>query len=719
MRIVVCVVLLWCSTFCLSSADNVLVRPAKAKQISAPSLSMSEAVTSSPIRLTPSVSGIVLGTSCFYLADSTKALTLSDVLSPTTLSRFKRSAVSIPSFGLVKPTYWFMIRLQNTAPTVDDWLLEIAYPPLDSVEVFTHDSAGTWSSVVMGDMMPFSQRPVKTRTYVVPLALHDTLARTIIIRVNTESSMQMPMILRHSAQFAESTARTELVYGLFFGIMLALVLYNGFLYVSLRSLYYAFYTFYIFASTLYLVVLNGYAQQYIWSDSPRFINYLNVGMVGMVIFSLALFAREFLRLRRFAPWMAKALLVAMAGGLTVALLGIVLPYQLGVQIGVVVNFITITLVVVSGALVWKRGNSSARYFFIAASFFLLGNIIFVLKTIGFLPSNIFTNHIVEIGLAIEGLLFAFALAERYRQFRIEKEAAQKEALRIEQEAKTQLEGKVEERTNELAKTNAEMQRQMVILNDQAIEIEMTNVELQEKNLLLEGLNREKNEFLGVAAHDLKNPLQTIIMNTSMIRRYAERMSEEQQTELLDRIEETSRRMHDIIEKLLDSNAIESGKIILHNASLPLVNDVRSLVQDYQPKATAKNITLHFASEREDLCAFADKHRTAQVVENLLSNAIKFSPYGKNVFVRITNDETSPNHIRLDIEDEGPGLSNDDKEKLFGKFTRLSARPTGGEHSTGLGLSIVKKLVEAMHGEIWCDSELGNGATFCVRLPKTQ
>ena len=298
MRIVVCVVLLWCSTFCLSSADDALVRPAKTQQISAPSLSMTEAVASPPIHLTPAVSGIVLGTSCFYLADSTKALTLNDILSPSTLSRFKRSTETIPSFGLVKPTYWFLIRVQNTTPTVDDWLLEIAYPPLDTVEVFTHDSSGTWSSVVMGDMMPFSVRPVKTRTYVVPLALHDTLARTIIVRVNTESSMQMPMILRHSAQFAESTARTELVYGLFFGIMLALMLYNGFLYASLRSLYYAFYIIYMAASTLYLVVLNGFAQQYLWNDSPRFINYLNVGMVGMVIFSLALFAREFLQIGR-------------------------------------------------------------------------------------------------------------------------------------------------------------------------------------------------------------------------------------------------------------------------------------------------------------------------------------------------------------------------------------------------------------------------------------
>lgn len=724
MPVVVCVVLWWCFAVPLRCADTLGMPPNT-------NAFHTRITTIAPvIALAPDKPSLVLGGYCLYLADSTKTLALRDVLAPETLARFQRSTQDIPSFGLVKPTYWFLLQVRNTTPSVNDWLLEIAYPPLDSVEVFTHDSAGVWSSAVMGDLMPFSQRLVMTRTYVVPLALADTLVRTILVRVNTESSMQMPMILRHSVQFAESTMRTELSYGLFFGIMLALVLYNGFLYISLRSLYYAFYTLYITASALYLVVLNGYALQYIWSDSPRFVNYLNVGMVGLVIFSLALFAREFLRLRRFAPFMAKALLVAMAGGLAVAVAGIFLPYRLGVQVGVIVNFITITLVVASGALVWKRGNSSARYFFIAVSFFLSGNIIFVLKTIGFLPSTTFTNHIVEIGLAVEGLLFAFALAERYRQFRIEKEDAQKEALRIEQEAKTHLEGKVKERTTELAKTNDEMQRQMVILNDQAIEIEMTNVELQEKNLLLEGLNREKNEFLGVAAHDLKNPLQTIIMNTSMIRRYAERMSEEQQHELLDRIEETSRRMHDIIEKLLDANAIESGKIQLRTESVRLVREVGSLVQDYEPKAVAKNITLHFEAQSEDICALADKHRLMQVVENLLSNAIKFSPYGKNIYVKITSDETqmvsnndtesdSPKQISmicLAVQDEGPGLSDDDKEKLFGKFARLSARPTGGEHSTGLGLSIVKKLIEAMHGEIWCHSELGKGATFAFRLP---
>ena len=713
MRVVVCVALLYCC----------FVAPVSGEKADALPPSQGSTFQAPIVTLTPHLSHIAIGSYSLYFADSSKTLTLPDILSSNITSHFRRSTQEIPSFGLVKPTYWFALRIKNTIPLVDDWLLEIAYPPLDSLEIFTHDSAGRWSSVVMGDMMPFSHRIVQTRTFVVPLALHDTNTRLVLIRINSQSSMQVPMVLRHSTEFAETNSRTELAYGIFFGIMLALMLYNGFLYLSLRSLYYAFYTFYILVSTLYLSVLNGYALQYLWSDSPRFVNYLNVGTVGMIIFSLSLFAREFLRTKRFAPTMAKALMITMIGGLCVTLAGIVVPYRVGIQVAVVVNFVAISFVVLSGALVWKRGNSSARYFFIAVSLFLLGNISLVLKTIGVIPSNTFTNHIVEIGLAVEGLLFAFALAERYRQFRIEKEEAQQEALRIEHEAKTQLERKVQERTVELETINDEMQRQMVILNDQAIEIEMTNVELQEKNLLLEGLNREKNEFLGVAAHDLKNPLQTIIMNTSMMRRYAERLDEEKRNDLLDRIEDTSRRMHDIIEKLLDANAIESGKIEFHIESVPLLRDVRHLVQDYEPKAKAKNITLHCAAENESLCALADKHRTMQVVENLLSNAIKFSPRGKNIFLTITqrnNQNTAPNQARkvihLEIRDEGPGLSDDDKEKLFGKFARLSARPTGGEHSTGLGLSIVKKLVEAMNGEIWCESDLGNGATFIVELP---
>jgi signal transduction histidine kinase len=103
----------------------------------------------------------------------------------------------------------------------------------------------------------------------------------------------------------------------------------------------------------------------------------------------------------------------------------------------------------------------------------------------------------------------------------------------------------------------------------------------------------------------------------------------------------------------------------------------------------------------------------QVLENLLSNAVKYLPSGKSIDAVLRQQH---NTIRIEIREEGEGISADDMTKLFGKFARLTARPTGGEHSTGLGLSIVKKMVEAMNGRVWCESEVGRGATFIVELP---
>jgi two-component system, sensor histidine kinase and response regulator len=104
----------------------------------------------------------------------------------------------------------------------------------------------------------------------------------------------------------------------------------------------------------------------------------------------------------------------------------------------------------------------------------------------------------------------------------------------------------------------------------------------------------------------------------------------------------------------------------------------------------------------------------QILDNLLSNGLKYSPMGKNLYLRLIKTEQV---IRCEIQDEGPGLSLEDQQKLFSKFTRLTPKPTQGEHSTGLGLYIVKKLVEAMKGKVWCETELGRGATFIIEFPR--
>ncbi len=229
---------------------------------------------------------------------------------------------------------------------------------------------------------------------------------------------------------------------------------------------------------------------------------------------------------------------------------------------------------------------------------------------------------------------------------------------------------------------------------------------------LSRLNEEKNEFMGIAAHDLRNPL-------SAIKGYSEMMIEDAQAlkhrELEDngrRVLETAARMAEMVQNLLDANRIERGEMHLKLALTDLGPALSSVVETQRRRAIVKQQTIHLENEAAPAMVLVDPTVTVQVLENLLSNAVKYSPPGRGIFVRLKKHAPG---VRVEVQDEGPGLSAEDQKKLFGKFARLSSKPTGGEHATGLGLSIVKKMVEAMNGRVWCESELGRGATFIVEF----
>jgi signal transduction histidine kinase len=244
------------------------------------------------------------------------------------------------------------------------------------------------------------------------------------------------------------------------------------------------------------------------------------------------------------------------------------------------------------------------------------------------------------------------------------------------------------------------------------ELEEKRQELQEVNCHLIRLNQEKNEFLGIAAHDLKNPLQAIQGSAELIEKCFDDFLKEEIMEFAKMIGISSQRMFELVRTLLDVNAIESGKIKLSLQIINLLPILQRIVKEYQVRASLKNITVHFAPTGEEYFAYVDENIVYQVLDNLTSNAVKYCLPGNNVWISIDHCASG---IRCEIQDEGPGLSPEDQQKLFNKFMRLTPRPTGGEHSTGLGLFIVKKLVDAMHGQVWCESEVGKGTIFKVEF----
>jgi len=172
------------------------------------------------------------------------------------------------------------------------------------------------------------------------------------------------------------------------------------------------------------------------------------------------------------------------------------------------------------------------------------------------------------------------------------------------------------------------------------------------------------------------------------------------------------RMQTLIKNLLDANAIEEGRFTSNIERCDLAELVHESVEHNQMSATRKEIAVHVEAPT-GLFALADRNAAVQILDNLVSNALKYSAPRTAIRVRT---ESCGGWARVAVKDQGPGLSADDQKKLFQKFTRLTARPTGGESSNGLGLSIVKRLAEAMSGSVGCESVLGQGATFYVRLP---
>lgn len=239
-------------------------------------------------------------------------------------------------------------------------------------------------------------------------------------------------------------------------------------------------------------------------------------------------------------------------------------------------------------------------------------------------------------------------------------------------------------------------------------------EINRQNDELRRLNDLKNTFLGIAAHDLRNPLGNIQMAIELLMMEDVGLPEEGKQQILGDIRQQARYMTNLLSDLLDVAQIESGQLKLQPIAVDVGSFLAEVVENHNRLAATKSTTISLEAV-PDGTVKADIVRIRQVIDNLISNAVKYSPPGSQVYVSARFDNSNWTII---VKDQGPGITAEDRKKLFQDFSRLSARPTNGEKSTGLGLSITRRIVEAHGGAIGVDSEPGEGAAFWFMLPGT-
>jgi two-component system sensor histidine kinase/response regulator len=231
---------------------------------------------------------------------------------------------------------------------------------------------------------------------------------------------------------------------------------------------------------------------------------------------------------------------------------------------------------------------------------------------------------------------------------------------------------------------------------------------------LKQLAEDKDELIGILAHDLKSHLGGMQLSAGILRERAARLGDPKQKQLCDNICNSAERLLGFVREYLANAAADHG-IAIKPGSVSLGEAASRVGQGYMETARRKGLELIVSTPPQPVLVMADRVALDQVLDNLLSNAIKFSPPDRSISISVRATETGGECI---VQDQGPGFSTDDMARMFRRYGRLSARPTGGEPSTGLGLSIVRKLVLKMNGELTCDSKPGQGAIFTVRFLRT-
>ncbi len=227
------------------------------------------------------------------------------------------------------------------------------------------------------------------------------------------------------------------------------------------------------------------------------------------------------------------------------------------------------------------------------------------------------------------------------------------------------------------------------------------------------MNAEKNEFMAAAAHDLRAPLAAVRGLAGQMR--LGRMADpERQAKALSAIDDLSGRMLEVVNNYLGEHALESGTLPVRLEQVDLRKVISEAAARHGPAAQAKEQQV-LAPAGGAMWARTDASLLGQVLDNYLSNALKFSPRGATVRLGLAEAKDA-GRVRVEVIDAGPGISAEDRAKLFRKYSHSAARPTGGESSHGIGLAVTKRVAEAMGAQVGCDSEPGAGASFWVALP---
>lgn len=317
------------------------------------------------------------------------------------------------SLGYTATVVWLKIPLRWEESAGYEWLLVFDYPLLDDIRLYEPGDGGLRERR-LGDTLAFDTRLVHHREFLFPLMRAAGGVENLYVRLETTSSMQVHPRIERASDFFYTDGNRQIAYGLLYGVMLMMCLYNAFLYVAIRDPSYLAYVFSVLSGTLFIMALNGHAFQYLWPDSPALANTVVPLSSSLWMVGTAIFARLFLETDRYAPIFSRLLSGMTVLALGSSLLALFAGYRLAIEVGTALALVNGSLILLTSALCWIKGNRSARFFTLAWLVYGVGTGLLILSRFSVLPNNFITQNSAAMGLLAEIIILSLALSDKYR-----------------------------------------------------------------------------------------------------------------------------------------------------------------------------------------------------------------------------------------------------------------------------------------------------------------
>jgi signal transduction histidine kinase len=596
-----------------------------------------------------------LGQRLYYFADQDSRLSIEKILQSNNDLRWQKSEQTTPTFGFTNSTYWFYVDLINPPSGPPSKIFQIANPLIDDIRLYVTSGNRILDSYHTGLEFPFAQRPINHRDFVFPINLAPGEGVRVYISVRTLSDgVRLPAYIWDMKEWQSAVQADYLMNGIYFGLLLGLMLYNFFLFLVIKDIAYLYYSAFQFTFCIFQWAASGYGYQFLWPEYVglnTLIAYMFACLPGIF---LCLFSYKILSVKGSSSRINKLWLAL--GGLFAA--GLILtPFIASkLYIGMIslnpVVLLMAVLFAVTSIRYWRLGLV-ARIWSIALLIFISGAALYVLPAAGLVESNIFLEHTVQLGSAVEAILLSLLLGYR---------------IRSEQNEKFEL----------LNQSEGVRQAAMA-----------------------------KSRFLAAASHDLRQPLHALSLFVDILK---DEKSASGRKRIFSQLDASLEAMRKLFDAMLDISRLDANAVLPEVTHFYLEDLVGSLVDEFSQAANDKKLLL----KKRISCGVvvSDRMLLERILRNLIANAIRYTEKG-GVLVTCRSRGDA---VQIQIWDTGIGIAKEDWDEVFIEFRQLDNTQRDRNQGLGLGLAIVKRLCGLLKHPLELRSQPGRGSVFTLRIP---